>query len=374
MFWTTRSLLLTIILVSSASFAASQIQPTGTGSIRGHVTLADTNGPATGTIISILPPPLKLSIPEEGEYIVFDQISRGQFHATVDSTGAYQIDKIPPGDFTVLTWLPGYISHDPADDPQPSHPDVQYLHVQAGQIIVHDLQLERGGSIEGTVRYADGRIAHIGKNVAAEVAVNLEKQTPDGHFARFGGAAHTDSDGHYVCMSLPPGTYLVFTALQGGTVTTTRGTSATGGLLMFAPSTVRPSKALRINLGRQETRKDVDVEIPVTGLHTISGKVVNSAGEPVTQGIVRLYPTNETNVSRASPLGKEGEFSFESMPDDRYVVSVEFAGEQEFVGITKDQTGIRMRMHKPLYRNITTEVSISGHNPAPLNLTATTNP
>jgi Polysaccharide lyase family 4, domain II len=354
--------------------AQAQQQP-ATGSVQGHAVLQDTGKPATDAIVSLLPsaetwPPPQ--IPEEGEFVVRDQPHRGDFYATVDASGSFVIDHVLPGEYTVLTYKPGYVSQD-ASEPAgtlPNTPTIQKVRVLSGQTASVDLQLERGGSIEGTVSYSDGKPAHAGKQVFAEVAVNLEMLTAEGKFSHFGGAAHTDEQGHYRFDDLPSAKYIVFMALPGGMAATVRGSSATSGMLLFAPSTVRASQAQLVEVSGRETRNGVDIEIPTTGLHTVSGKVVDTAGQPILEGLVRLYPKGEPDLSRANPLNKDGEFSFDNVPDEQYTVTVEFEAKIEFLGITEDKTGIRNRRHKPPFGSAPVEVRVSGQNPPPLLVTA----
>lgn len=371
------SLILAVMLSLSlfSVQAHAQQQPAATGSVHGHAILQDTGKPATGAIISLLPaadaqPSFPIS--DEGEFLISDQPHLGDFHSTVDASGSFAIEHVTPGDYTVFTYMPGYIKQD-ASQPTgtlPESPTIQKLHILPGESAFADVQLERGGSIEGTVAFADGTPAHTGKQVYAEVAVNLEMMTAPGKFARFGGAAHTDAKGHYRLDSLPPAKYIVFTALPGGMVSTVRGESSSGGMLLYAPSTIRATQAQIVELHGLETRKDVDIEVPTTGLHTVSGKVVDKAGQPILKGLVRLFPRGEPNLSRAAPLDKNGEFSFDNVPDEQYTVTAEFEGETEFLGLTDDKAAIRMRRHKPPFTTVTADVSVNGQNPAALALTA----
>ena len=351
----------------------AQQQP-ATGSVHGHAVLEDTGKPATDAIVSLLPSAETWPTPQisaEGEYVMKDQPHRGDFGATVDSSGSFAIDHVLPGEYTVLTYMPGYISQD-ASAPAGTRSDgpaIQKVHVLPGERATVDLQLQRGGSIEGTVYYADGKPAHTGKQVFAEVAVNLEIQTATGKFSRFGGAAHTDEKGHYHLDGLPPAKYIVFTALPGGMVSTTRGSFGAGGMLLFAPSTVRATQAHIVELRGLETLKGIDIEIPSTGLHTVSGRVVDRTGQPVLEGIIRIYPKGEPDLSRAVPLDKNGKFSFDDVRDEQYTVAVEFEGEFEFIGITEDKTGIRMRRHKPPFTPAAVDAHVSGQNLEALVLT-----
>jgi hypothetical protein len=362
------AVMLSLSLLSSQ--AKAQQQP-ATGSVHGHAILQDTGKPATGAGVSLLPVAdvqPSPQIPDEGEYLVRDQPQRGDFHSTVDASGSFAIEHVLPGNYTILTYMPGYVSQD-ASQPSgtPSKGSArQKVHVLPGERAFADVQLERGGAIEGTVAFTDGKPVHTGKGIYDEVAVNLEMMTDTGKFSRFGGAAHTDEQGYYRFDALPAAKYIVFTALPGGTVSTVRGTSATTGMLLYAPSTVRTTQAQIVELHGLEVRKGIDIEVPTTGLHTVSGKIIERTGQPVLEGIVRIFPKGEPDLSRAVPLDKDGQFSFDNVPDEQYTVTAEFPGQTEFLGVTDDKTTIRLRRHKPPFTTATMDVLVAGQNPAAL--------
>ncbi len=129
---------------------------------------------------------------------------------------------------------------------------------------------------------------------------------------------------------------------------------------------MRASRARVVEVQGRESNDGVDIELPVQGLHTIAGKVVTREGGAVDQGIVRVYPTGEPEVARTGPLGVHGEFRFEDVMDDDYTVSVEFVGATEFVGLTEDKTGVRMRTRKAPYVTVTQEVRVAGQDAPPV--------
>jgi len=355
-----------MLLFLAAALTASLVlgQPPAVGSVSGTIRLQDTRGPAVGAFISLLPAPSKLTLPEVGEYVVRDDdLPQFELHATVGSNGSFEIGNIPPGEYAVMLYKPGYISQDPRISvAPPSMRPVQRLRIVAGQRKTVELELERGGSIEGHVTFTDGRPAHTGMQIAHEIAVNVEAETEPGKFSRFGGAAHTDSNGHYSIDSLPTGRYIVFAGIGGNMVTTTRGRSWTSGRTVFAPSSVRASEAEIVDVQQSKSHAGVDIQVPTQGLHSVAGMVVDSSGKPVTEGLVRLYPKGEPDLSLAAPPGIHGEFLFTDLPDDEYTVRAESYGEISFLGITEDKTGMRMFRNKAPFAPVSTQATLAGRN------------
>ncbi len=296
-----------------------------------------------------------------------DSVASPNLHASVASDGSFEIARVAPGNYTVMLYNPGYIAQDPRIHlALPSLRSAQKITVLAGQRKSLELEMERGGSIEGRVTFVDGRPAHTGMQVAAEIAVNVEVETEPGKFSRFGGAVHTDSTGHYSIDSLPTGRYIVFTAFPGDMVSTTRKRVGTSGRVIFAPGSVRASKAEIIVVQQPRCHAGVDIQVPTQGLHSVTGTVVDASGNPITDGLIQLYPKGEPELSLSAPPGMHGEFTFSDLPDDEYTVRVESYGEVSFLGMTEDKTGVRMLRHKAPFAPVSTEVTLSGRDAAAL--------
>jgi len=190
---------------------------TSQGSITGHVSLSDTNGPArfAHVLLKRVPdgtakpadageglaglfgamlgmgdddddddkkpatnkpatPPKPKDADEAAASAAFSEIMAGasdmMTSATVDATGAYTLKGLKPGTYFVHAILPGYVdplaafstadlsSKDPAIQ-QRVHNEVQVVTVN-GQAPLHlDLRLELGAAISGRVLYEDGNPA-----------------------------------------------------------------------------------------------------------------------------------------------------------------------------------------------------------------------
>ena len=358
------------------------------GSVRGTVQLADTRSPAAGVFVFLVEGARQLEPAPTGDYVVRDedQPSRGEFHGTADAAGRVTIAAVRPGVYYVVARVPGYISPEEYIAPWALAPPtagaaavlpqfVQRVTVEAGKESRFELRLERGGAIEGEVRYAGGGPAYRAGSEAEGVAVNLLVRKPDGSFGHgMAGAAHTDAKGHYRVEGLPPATYVVEIAMLGKMVPTSRGLEATGGLLMFAGSTERISRAEVAELRGRETRT-VDVILPSAGMRRVSGRVLTPEGKPLERGQVRLVPKGETDefygiplAGRGVPLQTDGVFSVEDVLPDTYVVRFDDQPRIEVAGLTADGKGLRMHRSDPAYAPLSVEVTVGGTDPPPLEL------
>jgi hypothetical protein len=365
--------------------AAGAQQPANTGSVTGVVHLADTGKAAVGITVFLQPPPMQqgpVIDPKTGEFTVRDEPHRGDFYAKADANGAFEIKNVKPGDYFVMTSAPGYISQDDyilpgvlaSGEGGNALPNfVRKVNVTAGASIPVDLRLQRGGSMEGTVELSDVRPGHSSVQIAKGVAVSVELKTRKGKFIRSGVAAHTDSAGHYRIEGLAPASYVVFVALSGKMVQTSRGLQGGGGPVIYARNTVRASQARVVEVRATENHDHIDIDMPIAGLHKVTGKVVTNAGAIMnSSAIVRLYPTGEPGLSQSVPLQADGAFSFDDISDEEYTVAVEFQGETEMLGLTTDGQGLRMKMKKPPYANVSQSIRVAGQDPA--NVALTTEP
>ena len=93
---------------------------------------------------------------------------------------------------------------------------------------------------------------------------------------------------------------------------------------------MRPTKARVIAVTAPNTYEGVDITIPLTGTHSVSGDVKASDGHRVNDALIRLYPTGEPRFSLATPLAVDGTFSFQRVPPDSYTVHVEEYEDRSF--------------------------------------------
>jgi len=71
------------------------------------VKLAKTGAPATGAVVSLRQTSVgPIPIQGTGEYLYRPQ--ERDLNATVNRSGTFRIDEVPPGDYVLMTYKPGY--------------------------------------------------------------------------------------------------------------------------------------------------------------------------------------------------------------------------------------------------------------------------
>ena len=315
----------TLALSVLVSIATPQ-QNIGGGSVAGKVLCDDTRGPARRASVFLQPPidPRARVLPPEGG-----------FATITDLDGSFTISNVTPGVYYLITRYEGYISPDDylfpgalspqlSGKPVPLPPFVQLVAIVSGESKHVEIHLKRGGSISGAVTNSDGAPVPY-------VALTAKVKLSNGTFADLGGASHTDRSGHYSIDGLPDASYIVLGAMAGGTVPVFGGAAVGGsGLMIFAGGGMRPTKARVIAVTAPNTYEGVDITIPLTGTHSVSGDVKASDGHRVNDALIRLYPTGEPRFSLATPLAVDGTFSFQRVPPDSYTVHVEEYEDRSF--------------------------------------------
>ena len=345
-----------------------------TGSVKGTIRLADTKAPAAGVNVVLQPVRSEWNSMLKEEYTITDQFSPGEFHAVTDTSGGFTITNVRAGEYYVVPYLAGYIAAQDFVPPGALAPEFHgetRLPGFVGRVVVSsritahtDLVLERGGTIEGIVAFGQGRPEILPKRSLMGIALNLSVKGQDGQFRRALGASHPGEDGHYRIDAVPKGSYILFAALGGGMVQTDRGLQGSSGRFIYFGSTVRPSRAQVIEMtGGTARRTGVDITIPMTGLHTVRGKAEMVGGKPITEGIIRLFPTGERDPSRANPLAANGTFEFDQVVSGDYTVWLEDVPQYEFAGPAPDGKGIRMKQRKKLYNALSQDLSVIDRDP-----------
>ena len=79
-----------------------------------------------------------------------------------------------------------------------------------------------------------------------------------------------------------------------------------------------------------ETAGDTDIEIPLSGLHTVSGTVTALFdGHPIPNGNVRMLYADDREKAREAPLLDDGSFTFEYVPEGKYILQVSGAQDEQ---------------------------------------------
>jgi hypothetical protein len=271
-------------------------QVTGTGSISGRITAADTGLPIHRAVVSL-----------------FAQKRR----VYTDHEGRYRFDRLPPGSYTVSAIAGPYrVDYQPqpyggysADGSQPTARPIELVSGQSLENI--DMALSRSGVITGTV------VGSEGEPLPGMRVTGLMLRNGGAPMPRRGGM--TDDRGIYRIYGLPPGAYIVQVSPPPrpphGEVEGDR----TRYLATFAPGTTTAGQATRVRLPRGGGEAVADVRVIESGVFRISGVILNSRGEAGGNGsvmLVRLGDLTESTVGAS--VSPTGEFTLGNVPPGSY--------------------------------------------------------
>jgi len=291
----------------------------------------------------------------------------GSYTATSDLTGTFTVHDVRPGQYYVVGMLSGYLSILDTIPAAVLEGDLEAakenigkfagtVTVEAKGVSVAEIELVRGGSLAGTIRYDDGSPAIL-------AGVKLKQRVKDGPWTNSvlgsarpsSGPLMTDDRGRFRIVGLPPGEYTLEVTLpvmsmgpqtlfgrQFGSSTALPRSVMT----VFYGDVVGQSGAKAISLGMGEEREGVDIVIPTAGMRLVEGTVMGKGeGVAVTKGRVELVATDVKTVLQEQELGIQGRFRFEAVPEGSYVLRVVgaegadgkgFAGYSEAIVVKND--------------------------------------
>jgi hypothetical protein len=185
------------------------------------------------------------------------------------------------------------------------------------------LQVERGAEIKGTVTYDDGSPA-IGMHFQLSRKREKSGWTNVGMALFDGWSIRAVSDGHgrYNLANLPAGEYTVCTLMPSD--------AQDSAARVCLGNTFRKKDAGTVKVRAGEIASGVDIEIPLSGLHTVAGSVSSLAdGHALGRGTVRVLYADDREKARESSIQEDGSFSFAYMPEGTYILQVTGAQEAE---------------------------------------------
>ena len=336
-----------VVLASLCCLAAVAQQPAPlpakepTGAVIGHVICADTNLPARIASVTLQPivdspPPsaAKSSEPQPRTAITISE-------TLLD--GSFAIPNVKPGNYYIIAEKLGYLSplaqlsREDLNHPTPETAALMArlltpVTVIANRTTSTEVRLLKGAVISGTVHFDDGS-PDAGANVALFRKDKLGKWTGFRTFRIARPSNSTDDQGHYRISGLPAGEYLAMTDLQLSNIVVDRIFSNSGysssssslySLNIYYPDSTRQRDAKPIKLDDGQEADSIDIEIPLTRLHSVTGTVVESGtGQTVNAANVALiYPDDHSQLVHAQ-VGKEDDrFHFYFVPEGAYTVKV----------------------------------------------------
>jgi hypothetical protein len=318
--------------------------PDATGSVSGHVYCADTNQPARFATVTLQ------AAPEIVEAARRVRSEPPTIRTGLD--GTFLFTKVAPGTYFLVADYPGYVSPiaklSPDQIRSKQSADIDKVEKELVKVVVvankdsaRDVELERGAVISGTLRYDDGgpasqlqvfvlRLGSEGK--ASEVTLDTSNQIRSVFHAP-GEALETNDVGHYRVSGLPAGKYIVKAALP--TVTSSYGGLFGGppeaslrideavALSVYSGNVFREKDTKPIEIIAGSQRDDVDITIPLLGLHIIAGSVAALAdGHAINYGRVILMYADDKSEARSSHVTEDGSFNVRFVPEGEYILRI----------------------------------------------------
>ena len=282
----------------------------GTSSISGRVSAADTGISMRRATISLSGP----SVPRRSVYTD----AEGRYAFTGLPAGTYQLNASPGmqrGQYLAAAY--GSTAPGPIVRPTP-------IELAAGQQMTDvNISLPRGSAISGMVTDESGE-------PLARAQVSAVMIRRGGEPMQTGGA-QTDDLGRYRLFGLQPGEYVVTAEGRNfGGGMEVQG-DAVGFARAYAPGTPSLAQAQRVRLGRG-SEATADIRLGETPLFKISGRVMDSSGQPVRAQSVSVQSTADgarnasgistTISSNSSPTGPNYEFVVRGLTAGQYEITV----------------------------------------------------
>ncbi|MGO9775558.1 MAG: carboxypeptidase regulatory-like domain-containing protein [Terracidiphilus sp.] len=330
---------------------APQTVPSLTSTVSGRVICGDTGHPARFAAVQLIPEkqqPTQTSdwanvkdakdlakLMEKG----MAQAQKGTGLSAVSAIdGSFEMPKVPAGTYFVVAQLKGYLSPLDAlteEDRYKGGADaIKRIQAQSEKIVVQDapvrvdVRLERGGSINGVIRYDDGSPA-VGVTPVRMVMQEDGKWKVDSFNPGAQQTNTTDDCGHYRISGLAKGKYAVKAELP--TMQSIRGLAGAfnsqynvgDALVVYSGGAFREKDIKPIEIGAGEDVDGIDIAFPIDDLHVVSGTVTaKTDNHPVNAGWVSLNDPETKAMLRHTKIEEDGSFKFSYVPEGQYELKI----------------------------------------------------
>jgi hypothetical protein len=335
---------------------APQTAPSVFTTVSGHVSCGDTGLPARFAAVQLIPQKpqpsqtpdwAKVKDSKDMAKLMEKSMARAQqgtgLSAVSSIDGYFEMPKVPAGTYFVVAELQGYLSPLTSltqyEIIEGKADAVKQVQAQAEKIVVQgaavraDVRLERGGSINGVIRYDDGSPAPGVTPVRMVMQEDGKWKTDP--FNPGGQNTTTDDRGHYRVSGLVKGKYAIKAQLP-----TTKSIIGLGGaqslhssmgdaLVVYSGGVFREKDIKPIEVGLGDEIDGIDIVFPVDNLHQVSGTVVaKTDSHPVNSGGVSLTDPDTKASLRYTKIEEDGSFKFNNVPEGQYELKVH-AGDKD---------------------------------------------
>jgi hypothetical protein len=227
--------------------------------------------------------------------------------------GMFEIAGVPSGRWRVQVQKEGYIALVATSS--------NVIDVGGGAVRIRDVQVDRGGAIEG--RVLDARGSPITRVM---VLAMQQVRNRDGTVRLTGGASASTNDlGEFRVSGLAPGQYAVLAQPAPSIVNPFTGGSPTAAAASYVrtvyPGSFDVAQASPVTVSRGVTTQGVDFSMLSAPSYQVFGIVVDTSGRPVGGAAVRLVqvrPPLPATVYQGSPSALDGTFVVVNVPEGSY--------------------------------------------------------
>lgn len=325
----------------NAAAAAQGNEPLG--AVTGHVVCSDTQQPARLAHV-VLQPAVDLNSPalKKDDHSYHPE---GDFHLqTVSLDGSFSIPVVRPGHYYVIAEQDGYISplalftREQLNNPDEALKQkiakyMTTISVTAGHTSQAEVTLIRGAVIAGLVRFEDG-------SPAINVGLQLLQRNDKGDWQAVrtgklgshngGSSSYTDDQGAYRFSGLPAGAYIVranieLNKVEVSYIFSSNGSTSFGDgyhLRVYPGDAFRPGDTKPVKVEEGESATNVDVDIPLSKLYTLSGTVMRPDSElPANAAHLSLaFADTGEELTSTDVNADDGTFRFDFVPGGSYIL------------------------------------------------------
>lgn len=361
---------LPLLAASLSAQTARPPQPEDFGTVTGHVICSDTQHPARLAEVRLVP----VASPEAagGEHGALvgedrDALGSGIAPIQTDLSGAFTIRRVKPGQYYLRVDYAGYITpllsftRDQLARPDVALRQSMDRELQLMSVVPHaptqvEATIVRGAAISGTVTYDDG-------SPAIGVGIRLFRRNAKGEFKEEYRPDRltqgTDDHGRFHGDALPPGDYIVEAQLSMSESTLSTMPLPNGGegtmqflmqkvllsLPVYSGTVFRRRDAALVEAAAGQDISNIDISVPLSRLHCVSGSLLAQDGHSINSGEVKLLHADDREEFTDVGVGREDkQFHFPYVPDDDYILSAPAAKDVTEVEV-ENAKGVKPHTH-----------------------------